>query len=469
MTKNLRTYIEDMEKSDELIRVAREIDPETQMGAVAEESTKTVLFTNIKGHPGWSSCMQILRNWKQLRVVLGVPEDQVVPELARRYSRALANPIKSEHVSTGPVKEIVQTGEDLDVTQIPAHIAQAGASRFISLGITVMRDPATGAQNHAIHRMQVKGKKKTGYFIRHPHAHMWKLFQAYEREGKPAPISIFVGHHPLVYLSAAWSPTWGSDEHDVASTVLGEPLRLVKCETNDLEVPADAELVIEGEIVPGERESEGLFTEWTGTPRGGLGQNMVFNVKAITRRKDAIYLSPQMTAGMEWSESPVRLMPLCLAAEVYRKVKEMYAGTVDIKDVFVVPNFSMAIIKMTPIAPGQARNVLLGALSTSYLHIKLAVVVNEDIDIRNPDDVWWAVSARMDPEKDVFIIPGCETHPMDASQQVLGQPGTNTYTALGGKMGMDASIVISDPKFQKLEKSRAPGWGKYHLADFLGQ
>ena len=467
MTKNLRTYLEDIERADELIRVNREVDPDTQMGALAEESPKTVLFTNIKGHPGWTSCMQILRDWKQFSMVLDVPAENAVHELARRYNRAVGNPIKSEHVATGPIKEVIQVGDEVDITKLPAHIAQAGSSRFITLGIGVMRDPVTGVQNHAIHRMQVKGPNKTGYFVRGPHAHVWKIFKANEDMGKPTPISIFVGHHPLTYLGACWSPPFGTDEHDAASTVLGEPLQLVKCETNDLEVPADAELVLEGEIMPGEREEEGLFTEWTGTPRAGMGQNMVVKINAITRRKDAIFLSPQMTAGMQWADSPVRILNISIAAEVYRKVKDMYAGAVDVKDVFAVPNFSLVIIKMTPTSPGQARNILLGALTTSYLHIKTAITVNEDIDIRNPDDVWWAVSARVDPEKDVFVIPGCEMHAMDASVSVLGAPGTSDYRAIGGKMGIDASVVISDPKFQKLEKSRAPGWGKFHLADFL--
>lgn len=466
MTKNLRTYIQDMDEAGELSRIKAEVDPATQMGALAEQSDKTVLFTNIKGYPGWTACMQILRDWKQFAMVMGTDEDGAIPELARRYSQSSRNPIKSDHVSSGPVKEVIQKGAQVDITQLPAHVAQQGSSPFITLGVSVMRDPVTGEQNQAIHRMQIKGKNKTGFFIRHPHAHCWKIFRAHEEMGKPTPISVFVGHHPLIYLAGSWSPLWGTDEHDVASTVLGEPLPLVKCETNDLEVPGDAEVVLEGEILPGVREEEGLFTEWTGTPRGGLGMNLVVKINAVTRRHDAIFLTPQMTAGMQWGETPVRITPLCLAGEVYRKLKEMYAGVVDIKDVFVVPNFSLAVIKMTPIAPGQAKNVLLGALSTSYLHIKTAITVNEDIDIRNADDVWWAVSARVDPARDVFIVPGCETHPMDASNEVLGEPGTDRYTALGGKMGIDASVVI-DPKFHKLEKSRVPGYGLYHLRDFL--
>lgn len=468
MAKDLRTYIRDMDEAGELYRVNKEVDPETQMGALAEQSDKTILFTNVKGHPGWTNIMQVIRNWKQLRMILGTEtDDGVVPELARRYSQSMSNPIKCERVSSGPVKEIIQKGDKVDITEIPAHIAQAGGSRFITLGISVMRDPVSGAQNLAIHRMQVKGKNKTGFFIRHPHAHCWRIFRAYEEMGQPTPVSIYVGHHPLAYLAGSWSPLLGVDEHDVASTVLGQPMSLVKSETNDLDVPGDSELVLEGEILPGVREHEGLFTEWTGTPRGGLGMNLVVNIKAVTRRHDAIYLTPQMTAGMNWAEMPVRITPLCLAGEVYRKLKEMYAGVVDIKDVFVVPNFSLAIIKMRPIAPGQAKNVLLGALSTSYLHIKMAVTVNEDIDIRSADDVWWAVSARVDPSKDIFTVPGCETHPMDGSQDIQGEPGTDKYTALGGKMGIDASVVINDPKALKLEKSRVPGAGQFNLKDFL--
>ena len=197
-----------------------------------------------------------------------------------------------EMVATGPVRAIIKKGDEVDLTRLPAH--QSGVrdgGPFITAGLAVTKDPDAGTRNLSFHRLMLKGPRKTGALLYPRHAHT--NYPKYEARGEPMPIAVFIGHHPLVYMAAATTGPYGMDEFEVAGAYPGQPVRLVKCETVDLEVPADAEIVLEGHVLPRVREEEGPFAEFQDHYVVGSGKNPVVEYQALTMRSDPIFKAIQ--------------------------------------------------------------------------------------------------------------------------------------------------------------------------------
>ena len=161
----------------------------------------------------------------------------------------------------------------------------------------VTKDPDTGQRNVSFHRLQIKGPNKSGILL-YPR-HTWRNYLKYQARNEPMPVAIFIGHHPLYYAAAATTAAYGLDEFEIAGGYLGEPVRLVKCETVDLEVPADAEIVLEGHIPPHYREDEGPFSEFQDYYVTGTGKNPIVEYQCMTRRHDAIFKNLQNGSEME--------------------------------------------------------------------------------------------------------------------------------------------------------------------------
>src|SRR2546425_660455 len=214
------------------------------------------------------------------------------------------------------------------------------------------------------------------------------------------------------------------------------------------EVPAQAEIVIEGIVPPGVREPEGPFGEFTGYSKGAEGPAPVFEVTAITRRRDAIYRHMQATVFTD--HQPLVSVPM--EASLYRRLREIH-GHSEVHDVYIPPWVTMftVFVQMTPRWDGQARDILLGVLSSSYLHPKIAIAVDEDVDIYDPREVFWAISTRVNPERDVIVIPHERIHPLDISAPNVDRSEV-TVMRVGGKMAIDAT--------------RPPLWRKKERAEF---
>jgi len=463
MPKDQRDWIRQLDEAGELLHIRKEVDTQVSMGALVYESTeKALLFENIKGHPGWKCLAQAPANWRHFGLSFGVPKEKVVEEYARRIGQG---PSPCTIVSSGPVKEVVWKGADVDMTRIPVHIVwQGDGGPYMGAGLCVVRDPDTGTQNMAFHRMQVKGPKKTGILAR-TETHLWRIFQKYERQNQPMPISVINGHHPFVYYAACWSGSADVSELGLASTLLGEPLQLVKSETNDIEVPADAEIIIEGIVPPGVREPEGPFGEFQGYPVSAMGMNPIIEVRAITMRKDPIY----KTLTNFRHEGNMHVM-LNMCAVIYNRLK-VIGGGIDLKTVHTSDDYYTVIIQMNPQYRGDARNALMSVLTGPYLHPKIAIAVDDDVDIYDANDVLWAVSTRANPSKDVFIVPDTRGHPMDLSLEEVSVPSTDTWSRVGSKMGIDATKppAKTDPKArERFNRNRPVGWGQVFLKDYIG-
>ena len=461
MPRDMRAWIADLEAAGEVLRVPKPVDPVTQMGALMYQSReRALLFEQVARFPGWRALGMAPANLRQAALAFGTTLPDLIPTVAALMDRR----VPVEMVGTGPVKAVVRRGDEVDLTRLPAH--QSGArdgGPFITAGLAVTKDPDTGIRNLSFHRLMLKGPRKTGALIvpRHAHAN----YRKYEARGEPMPIAVFIGHHPLMYMAAATTGPYEMDEFEVAGAYLGEAVRLVRCETVDLEVPADAEIVLEGHVLPGVREEEGPFAEFQDYYVAGSGKNHVIEYQALTMRADPIFKAIQN--GSEVEGCVFHKVPM--SATIFRRLRHI-GGGVDLKNVLILPGIFALVVQMTPRYVGEARNVLMSALASEYHHPKVAIAVDEDVDIFNPTELLWALATRVNPQEDVVVVPNVRLHPMDPTGREIGGPGQPVWQRLGSKMLIDATKPpLADPAGREVfTRIHPPGHGAVFLKDFLG-
>ncbi len=457
--KDMRTWINELEAAGELIRIDKPVDPLTQMGSLLYQSREKALFFEKLPH-GWRSLGQAPANLRHAAIAFGTTQEALVPHVAER----MGNCIKPVMVADGPVKEVKLKRGEFDLTQLPVHVAgQRDGGPVIGSGLMVTKDPDTGARNVSFHRLQIKGPNKSGILL-YPR-HSWKNYLKYQAKNQPMPVAIFIGHYPLYYAAAATTAAYGLDEFEIAGGYLGVGVGLVKCETVDLEVPADAEIVLEGHIPPHYREEEGPFSEFQDYYVTGTGKNPVVEYQCMTRRHDAIFKNLQNGSEMEGCV----FHKLPMSAAIFRRLKDVGGGP-NLHNVAVLPGIFGLVVQMTPRAYGEAKNLLLAALSSEYQHPKIAIAVDADVDIFNPSELLWALSTRVNPQEDVVIIPGTHNHAMDAALPELGAPGTGLWQRLGSKMLIDATIPPpADPKARAMFERIRPHNPHLRLEEFAAK
>ena len=454
--RDMRTWIAELEAADELIRVDKPVDPLTEMGALLYQSReKAVLFEKLPH--GWRSLGQAPANIRHAAIAFGADEETVVPLVAERLGACIA-PVM---VEDGPVKEVTLDHGEFDLTELPVHVAgQRDGGPVIGSGLVITKDPDTGARNMSFHRLQIKGPDKSGILL-YPR-HSWKNYLKYQEKDEAMPVAVVIGHHPLYYAAAATTAAYGVDELAIAGGYLDEPVRLVKCETVDLEVPADAEIVLEGSIPPHIREDEGPFSEFQDYYITGTGKNPIVEYHCMTRRHDAIFKNLQN--GSEMEGCVFHKIPM--SAAIYRRLMTVGGGP-DLHNVMALPGIFGLVVQMTPRYYGEAKNLLMAALSSEYQHPKLAIAVDSDVDIFNHSEVLWALSTRVDPERDVVTIPGTHNHAMDAALPEIGAPGTGLWQRFGSKMLIDATIPPpGDAEARSMFERIRPHNPHLRLADF---
>jgi 2,5-furandicarboxylate decarboxylase 1 len=426
------------------------------MGSLLYQSREKALLFEKLPH-GWRSLGQAPANVRHAALAFGADERSVVPLVASR----LGNRIAPHMVDDGPVKEVKLGAGEFDLTTLPVHIAgRRDGGPVIGSGLVVTKDPDTGQRNVSFHRLQVKGPNKSGILL-YPR-HSWRNYVKYQERNQPMPVAIFIGHHPLYYAAAATTAAYGLDEFEIAGGYLGESVRLVKCETVDLEVPADAEIVLEGHIPPHYREEEGPFSEFQDYYVTGSGNNPVVEYQYMTRRADAIFKNLQN--GSEMEGCVFHKIPM--SAAIFRRLKDVGGGP-NIHNVMALPGIFGLVVQMTPRAYGEAKNILMAALSSEYQHPKVVMAVDDDVDIFNPLELLWALTTRVNPQQDVVIIPGTHNHAMDASLPELGAPGTPLWQRFGSKLLIDATIPPpADSKARAMFERIRPPSPDLRLQDF---
>jgi 2,5-furandicarboxylate decarboxylase 1 len=460
MPKDLRSYLDDVK--DVRLDVHREVDPLTNVGALCDQAEWPIVFEKLAGFPGWRLVDRLVSRRELQARILGCEPHQVVQTIARAMQRIGTGSVTV--VPRGPVQEIVKTGDQADLTTLPVAIhSEADAGRYIGAGICMTRDPDSRVRNLAFLRHQLKGPRRTGFLV--VPRHTWRHHKKYESQGERMPMAVVIGVHPAYEIAACYTGKLDEDELDFATILLDEPVELVRCATIDMEVPAHAEIVIEGHVLPGVREDEGPFGEVTNY-MAGQGDNPVFEVSAITMRRDAMYRHIQAT---RFTDHQV-LGALPVEAGLYNRVRET-AGGIDVHDVACPAWCSryVVIVKLTPRFDGEARAALMAALSSPYLYPKIAIAVDEDVDIHDARDVMWALGTRVNPETDVTVVPGMRAHLLDIASPELSPPGSPAWQRVGGKMMIDATKPATwrTKEREQFRRVHPRGSGRVRLEDFL--
>ncbi len=464
--QSYRSFLAELERLGELIRIEKPVHPERNMAAVEwkafNELGKATLFTNIEGHPGWTACSQIVADRKKWAIGLGISEATFLQDIADR----IAHPIPAVQVeaSQAPVKEVKLVGEGASLHDIPAvKVSERDAGRFIPSGITFVRDPETGIRNMSLHRMQIMGPDKTGFVMLPRHAR--KIYDKYSALGRPTPVAVVIGVNPAIWFAAGFTTSFGLDELQLAGALLGEGVRTVRCETSDIDVPAEAEIVLEGELVPhGHLEPEGPFGEVTGT-YPDPGEAHVFRLKAITRRRDAIYYALHCGFPVTDTQSTTCLGIEIATMEHLKKVD----GGMDLLDVrcLTASGLMMLVIKMRPKVEGQAKVALMAALSGPYQQPKVAIAVDDDIDAADLRQIIWSMTTRVHAERDVVLFPNVKVFGLDNVSPVV--PGVESFQRVGTKWMIDATKppVTAPGQRKRFDRAMPPNYEGVDLKDFL--
>lgn len=464
--QSFRSLLRDLESRDELIRFTKPVHPDHNMAAVEwrafDELGKASLFTNIEGHPDWTACSQIIADRRKWSIGLGIPEDRLLEEILRRIREPVAPvPVAA---AQAPVKEIKLIGEKASLLDLPAmKVSERDAGRFIAAGISFVKDPETGIGNLSFHRQQIKGRDTSGFVMLPRHAR--HIYDKYSALGKGMPVAIVLGVHPAISLACGFSTSFGLDELTIAGAILGEPIRTVKCETVDLDVPAEAEIVLEGEILPGNHmETEGPFGEVTGSyPE--VGKAHVFKLKAITRRRDAIFYAIHCGFPATDTQSITGLGIEVATFEHLRKVD----GGLDLIDLrcLTISGLMMLVLKMRPRTAGQAKVALMAALTGPYQQPKVAIAVDDDIDSSDLRQIMWSIATRVHAEQDVVMMPNMKVWALDNASPVVA--GVETYQRIGTRWMIDATKppVTMPSDRARFDKAMPPGYHAVNLKDYL--
>ncbi len=434
---DLRAFVENMEERHpgEILRVSRQVDPKFEISSVIrrlqeDQKFPAVLFENVKGsdHPVLTN---VHATRERMAYGMGVSDRR---SMLKARSNGLEKPIEPVQVDTGPVKEVIWRGDECDLGKLPivTH-AEQDSGPFITAGVTVVRNPDTGEPNIGIYRHMVKGSRRLGCFINEG-THLFHLLKKAEAAGQDLECAIFVGHHPLCVLA---SQVRGPLQNELATMggVLGEALELAPGETVDVPVPARAEFVIEGKFLAGVREEEGPFGEYTFF-YGEARNSPVIEVSAITHRKDAILYdvhSPYI--------DHVNCSVLAQDAYVFNKIR---ASVHNVLDVFHPSEgiVHTAVIQIRKETEGQGKAAGLAALASVYL-LKIAIVVDEDVNPANLGEVLWAITARTRPDRDFDFIKDVHCGTLDA-MGVSGR-GWPYKNGLNTKVLIDATKPIDVP------------------------
>ena len=347
-------------------------------------------------------------------------------ELAQEVLRRVKNTPEIIEVSRAdaPVQQVVLTGDDIDVTALPVHLQHgADGAPYISASIDYCIDPRTGWTNSGCRRLMLRGPRETGVDLNAP-SDLRAIYQAAQARGEKLPIAFTVGTHPINMVAATMR--FGVDELGLVSSLRGAPLPVVKCVTNDVRVPADAEWVIEGYLDErGYVEEEGPYGEYLGY-YGVVKKNPVFHVTAITRRADALFQTVTISGRFMQNTDTSNLEALRTEANVWEALKSVVREPVAVFAPISAAGAMSVRVSLRQRFPGEARAALYAVLGS--VGVKNMFVVDPDIDIFSDGEMEWAFGSRYQPDKDLIIVSGVRMSPLDPS--LHGSP-------TGAKAGYD--------------------------------
>jgi 2,5-furandicarboxylate decarboxylase 1 len=434
---NLRDWLDRLAARDRLAIIRPGIGLRHELAAVSKhfDGRKATFFPRPDGHdiPVVSGLLGE-RGW--IADAMGVADDAVL----ERFGAAAANPIASRRVETAPVQEVVHTAVDLaKLLPIPTHNA-LDSGPYVSAGLMIARNPETGAQNVSIHRCQVSGPDELGVLLLPRHTN--RFYQAAEQAGAALEIAIVIGVDPLTALASQAIAPLDQDELEIAGALHGQPLEVVRCLSNAVCVPAQAEIVLEGRILPQARAPEGPFGEF---PQyyGERADRHVAKIDRVTHRRDAIFHT--IVGG---ANEHLLLGAIPREATLLAHLKRSFPGVLDVHLSMGGVGRYVLYVKLAKREDGEAKNVIMGAFAGHY-DVKHVIVVDPDVDIHNAREVEWAVATRSQADRDLLIVSHAQGSKLDPS----------TDNGVGAKLGIDATVPLTAPP-GRFDRIHVPGEDK---------
>jgi phenylphosphate carboxylase beta subunit len=435
--KSIRDFIKQAESEGMLQRIKAEVDWDLELSHIAklneEKKGPALLFENVKDYDS-PVLTSVCTTTERLSLIMGMPKDSTLVDLMRHWVEKGETKVPPKLVDTGPCKENKMMADEVDLFKfpVPKFFPMDGGRFFGTAHFVVTKDPESGWVNLGTYRLQLLDKNHLGtQFIKGKHSDI--MLKKYQAMGKPMPVAVVVGCDPLLFLMGAARLSAFQSEYDLAGSIRGGGIEVVKCETNDLIVPATSEIVVEGEVDADKFMDEGPFGEYTGYYSGvGTDPRNYIKVSCVTHRNNPVFMAT--TVGRAVTDTHMT-MALTYGSTLWQQLVAMKIP--GIKAIYCPPEGSgrfLAIISVKQMYPGHADQVLTAAISTEMgaYGLKTVIVVDDDIDPWDISRVMYALSFRFQPNRCQVIKRGRST-PLDPSLPIHAREIT-------GRLLLDATI-----------------------------
>jgi len=427
---DLRQFLKHLEAEGELQKITAAVDAKHEIGAVCKilnerPGSPAVLFENVKGST-IPVVGQLLFGDKRVAMALGVSQENVFDETVKRAT----HPIPPKLAPEGPCQEVVMEGSAVDLTKLPICTNNPNdGGPYITAGHVIIKDPEYG-MNLGIYRMMLMSKNEVSLRLTPGHDGYDFMKNAEKRGQKKFEVAVCVGVPPAVYVASQFEPRIGVYELEIAGGLAGAPVDVVKCRTVDLEVPALAEIVLEGELsIPPKTGTEGPFGEFCGYTTESVPNERIMTIKAVTHKKNPIWHNI-------WLGKPphehLYIDALTYAVAAYLELKPAYPAL----KMAYAPPWGVSIVLVLQVEgrlkrPGLMNNMLAASLYTRSGKWKHVIVVDEDVNVYDPNEILWALTTRFQPATDMYVIPRGITSSLEPS---------STPDGVTSKLMMDATI-----------------------------
>ena len=416
---DLREYLKKLEELGELTKIRKEVDPRYELGAVCktahEKGRKALLFEHVRG-ASMPVVTELFTTLGRIAIALETEETDLFQECVNRTKTSIEPMI----VGAGSCKDIVLKGKEVDLGKLPwITWNRTETAPYLTAGLVIVKDPEYG-RNLGVYRMMFANRNQTFMRFRPGH-HGHDFYRRAELRGeKKLEVAVAIGADPAIFLASQFVAGIGVDEFGIAGALRGAPVELVKCETVDLEVPATAEIVLEGYIsIPPEIGDEGPYGEFCGYSVGTVVRERLWTIDCITMRRNPLYHGFYLCKGM--NEEGV-IKSITTSVQIYNQLKPSHPA---IKRVYCTPagvgSFHCLIqIDERQKRPGMVNNILASTAGVKAGGVKHVFVFDDDIDITNAEEVEWAFATRVQADKDIFVIPNCAGIRLDPSADAEG-------------------------------------------------